>query len=194
MFSRSTTRCSISTIALLLALSIPPHPVHALTVENVTFADSVTIGSTPVPLHNAALLRYLKFIKAYVAALYLPEGATTENVLADVPKRLEINYLVSIKGPDFGKGAEPTLKLNQTTAELAKLRSRIDRINGIYRDVKPGDRYALTYLPGWGTELALNGTPLAIIEGADFAAAYFGIWLGRNSIDDKLKRNLLKGR
>ena len=194
MTSRTATRRSIFTIALLISLSILTSPAYALTIEKVTFADSVTIGGTPVPLHNAALLRYLKFIKAYVAALYLPEGVTTENVLADVPKRLEINYLVSIKGPDFGKGAEPTLRLNQTPAELAKLRSRIDRINGIYRDVKPGDRYALTYLPGRGTELALNGTPLTVIEGADFAAAYFGIWLGRDSIDDKLKRDLLKGR
>ncbi len=194
MFSRSTSRRSICTITLLLALSMVPLPARALTVENVTFADSVTIGGTPVPLRNAALLRYLKFIKAYVAGLYMPEGIKSEAVLSDVPKRLEINYLVPIKGPDFGKGAEPTLQLNQTPAELAKLRSRIDRINSIYQDVKPGDRYALTYLPGRGTELALNGTPLTVIEGADFAAAYFGIWLGRDSIDDKLKRDLLKGR
>jgi hypothetical protein len=194
MFSHSTSRRFISTTSLLLALSMMPRPAHALTVENVTFADSVTIGGTQAPLRNAALLRYLKVIKAYVAALYLPEGVKAEDVLSDVPKRLEINYLVSIKGPDFGKGAEPTLKLNQTPAELAKLRSRIDRINAIYRDVKPGDRYALTYLPGRGTELALNGTPLTVIEGADFAAAYFGIWLGRESIDEGLKRDLLKGR
>jgi len=194
MISHTATRRSICVAALLLALSLLSPPVSALTVEKVTFADSVTIGVTPAPLRNAALLRYLKFIKAYVAALYLPEGVTAENVLSDVPKRLEINYLVSIKGPDFGKGAEPTLKLNQTPAELAKLRGRIDRINAIYRDVKPGDRYALTYLPGRGTELALNGTPLTVIEGADFAAAYFGIWLGRDSTDDNLKRDLLKGR
>jgi hypothetical protein len=193
MTSRTATRRSICITALLIALSILTSPASALTVEKVTFADSVTIGGTLVPLRNAALLRYLKFIKAYVAALYLPEGVTAEKVLSDVPKRLEINYLVSIKGPDFGKGAEPTLRLNQTPAELAKLRSRIDRINGIYRDVKPGDRYALTYLPGRGTELALNGRPLTVIEGADFAAAYFGIWLGRDSIDDNLKRDLLKG-
>ena len=179
---------------ILTTLSILSPRAHALTIENVTFADSVTIGSKTVPLHNAALLRYLKFIRAYVAALYLPDDVKPEDVLSDVPKRLELNYLVSIKGPDFGKGAEPTLKLNQTPAELARLRSRIDRINAIYRDVKPGDRYALTYLPGRGTELALNGTPLTVIEGADFAAAYFGIWLGRASIDDKLKRDLLKGR
>lgn len=194
MFSRTTTCHCICATILLLLLTTVSRPVQAQTVENVTFADSVTIGGTSVPLHNAALLRYLKFIKAYVAALYLPEGVPAEKVLSDVPKRLELNYLVSIKGPDFGKGAEPTLKLNQTPAELAKLRSRIDRINSFYQDVKPGDRYALTYLPGRGTELALNGTPLTVIEGADFAAAYFGIWLGQNSIDDKLKRDLLKGR
>jgi hypothetical protein len=40
----------------------------------------------------------------------------------------------------------------------------------------------------------MNGTPLIVIEGADFAAAYFGIWLGREPIDEKLKRDLLKGR
>ena len=194
MFSRTAALRSLRVTTLLITLSLLTSPVHALTVEHVSFADSVTIGNQSVPLHNAALLRYLKLIKAYVAALYLPEGVRPEDVLSDVPKRLEINYLVSIQGPDFGKGAEPTLRLNQTPAELARLRSRIERINAIYRDVKPGDRYALTYLPGRGTELALNGTPLTIIEGADFAAAYFGIWLGRESIDDRLKRDLLKGR
>lgn len=194
MNSRIIISLLIFFATILTSLIIESQRAYALTVENVTFADSIQVGSLKLPLHNAALLRYLKFIKAYVAALYLSEGVTPDNVLADVPKRLEINYLVSIKGTDFGKGAEPTLQLNQTPAELAKLRSRIDRINAIYRDVKPGDRYALTYLPGRGTELALNGTSLAVIEGADFAAAYFGIWLGRNSIDDRLKRDLLKGR
>ena len=111
-----------------------------------------------------------------------------------MPKRLEISYLVSIKGNDFGRGAEPILKRNQTPSEMGLLRSRIDRINDAYRDVKPGDRYALTYLPGRGTELALNGAPLTVIEGADFAAAYFGIWLGREPIDGKLKRDLLGSR
>jgi len=170
-----------------------PEAAHALTVENIPFADSTTIGGKPVPLRNAALLRYLKFIKAYVAALYLPEGVKADDVLADVPKRLELSYLVSIKGPDFHKGAAPVLERNQTPAELARLRGRIDRINAAYKDVTPGDRYSLTYLPGRGTELALNGTPLIVIEGADFAAAYFGIWLGREPIDEKLKRDLLKG-
>ena len=180
---------------LLLALNFMIlSPANALTVENITFADSTIIGGKAVPLRNAALLRYLRVIKAYVAALYLPEGVKAEAVLSDVPKRLELSYLVSIRGPDFDKGAAPVLARNQTPAELSRLQGRLDKLNAAYRDVKPGDRYSLTYLPGRGTELALNGSPLIVIEGADFAAAYFGIWLGRDPIDEKLKRNLLRER
>jgi hypothetical protein len=181
-------------LLLLVLQCIHPAPIHALTVESITFADSTIIGGKPVPLRNAALLRYLKIIKAYVAALYLPDGVKAEDVLSDVPKRLEISYLVSIKGPDFDKGATPVLERNQTPVERARLQRRIDRINAAYKDVTSADRYSLTYQPGRGTELALNGTPLIVIEGSDFAAAYFGIWLGREPIDEKLKRDLLKGR
>lgn len=186
---------SLSFSLLLVALVImQPGSVRAMTVQGVTFAESVREGKTVLRLHNSALLRYLKVIKAYVAAVYLPEGVAPDQVLEDVPKRLEISYLVSIKGRDFGRGAEPVLVRNQTPEELARLRSRIDRLNAMYRDVKPGDRYALTYLPGRGTELTLNGVPLTVIEGADFAEAYFGIWLGREPIDARLKRDLLKNR
>ncbi|TLM65749.1 MAG: hypothetical protein FDZ69_08680 [Deltaproteobacteria bacterium] len=178
--------------AVLLAGSAPA--ARALTVENVVFAERVDIGGAAVPLRNAALLRYLRFVKAYVAALYLPESVAAEAVLTDVPKRLEISYLVAIRGGDFDKGAAPVLRRNLAPAELARVQGRIDRLNAAYRDVRPGDRYALTYHPGRGTELALNGVPLVTIEGADFAAAYFGVWLGREPIDADLKRALLSRR
>jgi hypothetical protein len=189
-----TLRVVFLTAMLAVPGTLHPPCLHALTIGKVTFAESAQVGPVTLSLHNAALLRYLKFIKAYVAALYLPRGVEPGQVLSDVPKRLELGYLVPIKGPDFGKGAEPTLQRNHTPAELARLRSRIDRINAVYRDVQPGDRYALTYLPGTGTELALNGVPLVVIEGADFAAAYFGIWLGREPIDAALKSDLLRER
>lgn len=50
---------------------------------------------------------------------------------------------------------------------LLRLKKRMDQINAVYRDVKRGDRYSLTYQPGRGTELAFNGTPLVTLEGAD---------------------------
>lgn len=57
--------------------------------------------------------------------------------------------------------------------------------------MKPGDCYGLTYTPGVGTELALNGVVKGTVEGADFAAAYFAIWLGPNPVNEALKLRLV---
>jgi hypothetical protein len=74
---------------------------------------------------------------------------------------------------------------------LARLRSSIDQLNELYTDVQPGDRYSLTYVPGVGTELALNGQPRGLIEGAEFSAALFAIWIGREPVDEPLRKQLL---
>ena len=185
---RLTKRTLVCILLVLLPLN-----VAALTIENISFEESVRIDNQQIPIRGVALLRWMRIFKVYVAALYLPQNFASDEVLADIPKRLEISYLVSIDGPDFGKGAEAILERNVTPDELARLRTRIDQLNAVYRDVKPGDRYALTYTPGSGTELSYNGNPLITIEGADFAAAYFGIWLGKNPIDVKMRNRLIGG-
>lgn len=181
----------ITRTLLFTLLIFQPMNAAALTVGGVTFQESVSIENRQLPLRGAALLRWLNIFKVYVAALYLPESGAPYDALADIPKRLEISYLVSIPGPDFGKGAEAILERNNSPEVLARLRDRIDQLNSVYRDVKPGDRYALTYVPGQGTELSYNGQPLITIEGADFAAAYFGIWLGKDPIDLEMRSRLI---
>jgi hypothetical protein len=63
--------------------------------------------------------------------------------------------------------------------------------NALYSDVQPGDRYSLTYIPGRGTELALNGEPIGMIQGADFAAAIYAMWLGEKPMNKSFKRQLM---
>jgi hypothetical protein len=181
----------MSRTLLLAFLILQPINAAALTVEDIHFQESVSIDNKQIPIRGASLLRWLNIFKVYVAALYLPENSSPNDALADIPKRLEISYLVSIPGPDFGKGAEAILERNNSPDVLARLQSRIDQLNAVYRDVKPGDRYALTYVPGQGTELSYNGRPLITIEGADFAAAYFGIWLGKDPIDQEMRNRLI---
>jgi hypothetical protein len=41
--------------------------------------------------------------------------------------------------------------------------------------------------------LSLNGESLVTIPGADFAKAYFGIWLGPDALDADLRTALLGG-
>lgn len=176
---------------LAVTLAAVPVTVRAKEIEGVRFADEVKVGPVTMRLNDVGLMRYRYVIKAYVAALYLGDGGRPSDVLADAPKRLEIEYFYAIQATGFANATNEGIAANVPADVVASLRSRIDRLNALYRDVKPGDRYALTYVPGVGTELALNGAPLGTIEGADFAAAVFAIWLGPKAIDASLKAQLL---
>ena len=163
----------------------------AAEIEGVQFAEVYRSQTTILPLKGVGLARYLRTIKVYAAALYVDKNVKPEELLSDVPKRLELQYFRALNGPDFGKAAEEVMAGTVPKAQLASLRPRIDRMHALYEDVKPGDRYSLTYIPGIGTELALNGQPKGTVEGADFAAAYFAIWLGSKPISESLKAQML---
>lgn len=101
-------------------------------------------------------------------------------------------YLRGFRRGQFAEAADAILSRTFAAQQLAPLRPRIERLHAAYRDVGPGDRYALTYRPGVGTELALNGEPLVVVPGADFAAAYFAIWLGPEPADQRFRDDLLR--
>jgi hypothetical protein len=185
---------TVRLIALLIAFGAPAAATTGVEVEGVTFAPAVHSGAHHLVLNNAGLLRYRVVIKAYVAALYLGEGVSPSAALGDVPKRLEAEYFWALEGSDFGPATLEGMRRNVDAATLAALRPRLERFASLFVDVRPGDRYALTYVPGVGTELAINGRPLGTIPGADFAAALFSIWLGPQPLDDNLKRALLASR
>jgi len=163
-------------------------------IEGVAFDERHDLGDTELVLHGTGLLRYRVVFKGYVAALYLGEEAQPASVLDDVPRRLEISYFWSIGADDFAEATVEGISRNVDDATFRQLRDRIERLNRLYEDVEPGDRYALTYVPGRGTELSKNGVAKGRIPGADFAEAVFAIWLGENPLDVSLRDQLLGGR
>ena len=179
----------ITTFAILLFIAAPSS--HAVTVEGVAFAETYQVENTELHLRGSGLLRYLVFIKAYVGAFYLPPQEDARQALGPTPRRLELEYFHAISASDFADATRQKIADNVTAAAMAALSSRLEKFNALYRDVQPGDRYALTYRPGSGTELSLNGTPLGRIAGDDFAAAVFAIWLGTNPIDTDFRDALL---
>jgi hypothetical protein len=181
----------------LAAACLSGQSARAAEIEGVRFPDRLSVGASELRLHGVGLLRYRIFIKGYVAALYLGDSftgeATPKAVLADVPRRLEIEYFWGISADAFANATVEGIRRSTDPATFERLRRGIDRINDLYEDVEPGDRYALTYVPGVGTELALNGNRLGVIEGADFSAALFAIWIGEEPLDESLRRQLLAG-
>lgn len=182
----------------LAAVCLSLQAARAGDIEGVQFIERMSINDEKLRLHNTGLLRYRVFIKGYVAALYLAESfggeSTPSAVLADLPRRLEIEYFWAIPADEFAKVTVEGISRNTDRVTFVRLRDRVERLNAMYEDIEPGDRYALTYLPGVGTELARNGRRLGVIEGADFSSALFGIWLGDRALDDSLRRQLLASR
>jgi len=189
MRCRNGLAAAIAAIALVLAA---PH-ARAAELEGFSFEERLRARDVAFDLHALSLLRYRVVFRAYVAGLYVAAKDDAQRILDDVPKRLELAYFWPIAGEDFGPAADAILARNLPPEALAALRPRLDALHRAYRDVVPGDRYALTYVPGRGTELALNGATVATIEGADFASAYFAIWLGRDPLDASLRDSLLAG-
>lgn len=160
-------------------------------IEGVRFADQHQLDGELLRLNGVGLLRYQVFFKGYVAALYLGEQVTAEQAFDDVPRRLELEYFWAIPSQAFADATREGIARNVDAGTLERLKSRIERFNAFYEDVNPGDRYSITYVPGIGTELALNGEPKGTIEGADFARALFSIWIGEQPIDEALRDKLL---
>jgi hypothetical protein len=173
---------------ILVSLAMP---VSAAQVEDVVFPERYTASDVDLKIRGTGLLRYMIFIKAYVGGLYLPEDVSSDKALSEVPKRLEVEYFHAIKGEDFGAATRSMIAKNVDEATFRRLEPKIALHNSMYEDVKPGDRYSLTYIPGKGTELALNGEPKGTVEGSEFAAALFSIWLGNKPIDDSFKKQIL---
>lgn len=180
------------TIACLALLALAA-PLQAAEVKGQRFAETVRAGDVELALCSASLLRWKWVLDVYVAALYVDDCDRLPARPTGAPRRLEIAYLRGFEAQQFVDAAEKVLERTFDDATLAPLRERIDRMGAAYRAVSAGDRYALTYRPGVGTELALNGEPLVVVPGEDFADAYLAIWLGPDPADGGLRDRLLGG-
>lgn len=183
------------TVGVMMAVSIVvAASVDASVIEGVHFEENLIHNGVGMELKGTALLNYMVFIKAYVGAIYLPADIRSWRALEDVPKQLVLEYFHPINADGFRHATRKAIQQNVDESTFRRIETRVDRLNALYRDVKPNDRYSLTYIPGYGTELALNGEGLGVIDGADFARAVFSIWIGPQPIDEEFKDTLLGAR
>lgn len=163
----------------------------AVEIKGVRFSDTLVVDQTELRLNGVAVLKWAMLFDVYAGALYLPGGVPGQAWSNDVAKRLELSYFREIEAKGFAEASDKILQDNLLPAEYRALAKRLQTFYGFFRDVKPGDRYSINYIPGKGTELRLNEQPLGQVPGSDFAAAYFGIWLGAEPISKEFRDRLL---
>lgn len=175
------------TFISLIIISFPIKSIQA----TVTFQNKYITHNKVLKLSGTGLLYYLIVIKAYTGAFYIEEGEDSKNALENVAKRLVLEYFHAIEAEDFARSTTAMIEKNVSGKSFLNLKESINKFNSFYKNVKPGDRYAITYVPGKGTTLTLNEQALGTIKGYDFSYAVFSIWLGKNPIDKKMKADLL---
>lgn len=162
---------------LFFALALPA----ATDAGTDIFPPTIEFGDLTMERKGVSQLTVGYIFNVYTAALYQPADTGPDDVLADLPRHLEIDYLRKISRADFIKAADDMLAKQHRPEVIQSIQAGIDQINPLYEDVQKGDRYALTYIPGEGTTLKFNGEVKGVIEGAEFARIYFSIWLGENN-------------
>lgn len=162
------------------------------TAPNPSFPEEITVAEQNLKKLGEYRYVYRFFFELYDAALFVAKDKTPEDVLqATVPFHLQFRYLRQIEKKIILQSADQMLEKNLSPDEGKQIEERVKRINQAYTTVRKGDQSSLTYLPGTGTTLKINGKPKVTIEGEDFARLYFRIWLGPQAISGSLRDHLL---
>ncbi len=174
---------------ILLLLILITSNVNAAEIAGVRFNELYQDHGASMVLQGTGL-KSMFFIKAFAASFYKGPGSDGD-LLGNFPKRIEVEYFVTIPGAKLNAFTIDTMKDNVSPADLKAIADKIKEMGRYFVDLKPGDRFALTYIPNVGTKFEHNDRLVGIVKGAAFARALFAVWIGDKPFDNKLKKQVL---
>jgi hypothetical protein len=177
---------------VVLALAVVP--AAAMELAGVTLPDTTTVNGSTLKLNGMGVrTKTMLKVKVYVAGLYLttPSHDAAAIVAVDEAKQVLMHFLYKKVEKDKLTEAWREGFANNSAAALPALKARLDEFCALWPDMASGERAVITYLPGTGTRLELNGKEAGVIPGKDFADAMFAVWLGTKPADTGLKEGIV---
>jgi Chalcone isomerase-like len=166
----------------LLAILAAGHPVAApdsgRTLNGVTLPETIEVGGQQLTLNGMALRK--KFIvSVYVAGLYVakPSGSADSILQDDAPRRMVMSWKHDVDRKKICDGWNEGLEDNTPSAS-AELKQQFDQLCQYTVDIKSGETFVFTYIPGEGTQVEIKGEMKGTIPGKDFADAMLRCWIG----------------
>lgn len=167
-----------SALLLTCALAAPVPPAGAGTLADVTLPDKVDAGGQTLVLNGLGLRKKL-FVKVYVGGLYLParEHAAAKILAADAPRRMTLHFVYSVSAGQMCDAWQEGLADN-TPAAGPEVKAGFRTLCGAMEDIPKGHELVLTYVPGQGTQVEVNGKAKATLPGKPTADAILSAWIG----------------
>ncbi|HJW95328.1 MAG TPA: chalcone isomerase family protein [Thermoanaerobaculia bacterium] len=183
---RRTTR---SLLAFAFAL-----PLIAATLADVNLENSVSVNNQTLVL-NGLGLRKKFFIKVYVGGLYLPaKNKDAAAILAtDASRRMVMHFLYSVSKDQMCDAWSEGLEDNTPNAS-AEVKGSFKTLCTMMEAIPKGNRLVLTYVPGTGTTVEVNGKNKGTLPGKASADAMLATWLGPKPGPGEDFRNAVLGK
>src|SRR3990170_2961351 len=160
------------------ALTLAAVTASAATVAGVQIEDTSSVAGQNLVLNGAALRK--KFVvKVYVGALYLPSKQNNAAAIlaADAPRRQVMHFLYDVDKIKLVEAWEEGLKDNTPNAS-PEVKTAFKTLSTWMEDMQKGQRIVLTYAPGTGTTVEVNGKNKGTLGGKAVADAILNTWVG----------------
>jgi hypothetical protein len=168
----------LSSALLLTCALAPAPPAGAGTLADVTLPDKVDAGGQALVL-NGMGLRKKFFVKVYVGGFYLPakEHSPAKILAADAPRRMTLHFVYSVSAQQMCDAWQEGLADNTPSAS-PEVKTGFRTLCGSMEDIPKGHELVLTYLPGQGTQVEINGKAKGTLPGKPTADAIAATWIG----------------
>ncbi|HXV77628.1 MAG TPA: chalcone isomerase family protein [Candidatus Polarisedimenticolaceae bacterium] len=179
-------------MCMMLPLLIPS-VVVAGEVAGVAMPDAVTVDGVELTLNGIGLREKL-WVDVYVAGLYLERASDDARQIIDSEqtKQLQMQFVYKVGKQKLTGAWTAGLEANQPN-RFVELTEQLNRLNAMMDDVADGDVMRFTTRPGQGLRVEVKGVDKGLIEGDEFARAFWSIFLGDKPPTEKLKSGLLGG-
>lgn len=136
------------------------------------------------PLGEARLRVMLWHV--YDAALWTPAPAFD----LDGPFALDIRYAMDVRGADLAKRSVEEMRGlgYRDGAQLARWEAAM---RGVFPDIRAGDRLVGVHVPGREARFYGANGLIGVVADAEFARAFFAIWLDPRTSEPAMRRRLL---
>ena len=171
-------RRTLVALACASAVLAVAGPAAAGTLAGVTLPDQVDVDGQSLVL-NGMGLRSKFIIKVYVGGLYLgaKERDAAKVLAADAPRRMVMHFLYGVSAKQMCDAWEEGLEANTPNA-AAEVAKSFATLCGWMEEIPKGNQLVLTYLPGQGTRIEVNGHRKGTLPGKATADAVLATWIG----------------
>lgn len=166
-------------LILAVTLALAATTAGAATVAGVNIPDTIDAGGHKLVLNGAGLRK--KFVvKVYTGALYLAAKSNNPAAIlaADTPRRQVMHFLYDVDKGKIAEAWEEGLEDNTPNAS-AEVKTAFKTLSSWMEDVDKGQEIVMTYIPGTGTTVVVNGKTKGTLPGKAVNDAIVSTWIGK---------------